>query len=91
MSRIHIQVGYDPLDDEARQQIWMNSFAKLETNTEHGGREMQVSFSAKEYVKESKKLRSLKWNGREIRNGTQLQNRRSILRLMGCYLSSTFV
>lgn len=69
MSRIHVQIGYDPLDEGARQQIWRNSFAKLESNTEHGGREMLVSIGAKEYVKESKSLRSLEWNGREIRNG----------------------
>ena len=75
MSRIHVQIGYDPLDDAARQQIWMNSFAKLESNTEHGGREMLVAVNAKEYVKDSKDLKKLKWNGREIRNGKQLSSR----------------
>lgn len=69
MSRIHIQIGYDPLDDESRKQIWMNSFKKLAANHKQGGREIQYSFTAKEFVTTSTKLRELKWNGREIRNG----------------------
>lgn len=85
MSRIHIQIAFDPLDEEARQQIWMNSFAKLEANTEHGGREMLVAYSAKEFVKESKKLRSLNWNGREIRNGRQF------LKFERCMLCSIYL
>lgn len=82
MSRIYIQIAYDPLDEEARQQIWKNSFAKLEANTEHGGREILVSISAKEYVKDSKSLRSLQWNGREIKNGRQFSSERFMLYLM---------
>ncbi|KAL4767545.1 P-loop containing nucleoside triphosphate hydrolase protein [Aspergillus nidulans var. acristatus] len=56
MSRIHVQIGYDPLDDESRQQIWENHFKKL---------------TPKEYIRKSKELQSLKWNGREIRNAFQ--------------------
>ena len=84
MSRIHTQIAFEPLDEEARQQIWMNSFKKLEANTELGGREMLVSISAKEFVKESKKLRSLNWNGREIRNGRLLLSHRCMLFLIYC-------
>lgn len=72
MSRIHIQIGYDPLDDSARQKIWINSFEKLAIHAEHGGREILFSVGAREYVKESTKLKSLDWNGREIRNGRLL-------------------
>jgi len=74
MSRIHIQIGYDPLDDPARQKIWKNSFDKLEANAEHGGREILFSESAKEFVEQSGKLRELNWNGREIRNGMYFQS-----------------
>ncbi|OMP85294.1 26S protease regulatory subunit 8 [Diplodia seriata] len=69
MSRIHLQIGYAPLDDSARLQVWNNSFKKLSANHKQGGKEIQYSFSAKEYVKSSKTLHSLRWNGREIRNG----------------------
>lgn len=84
MSRIHIQIAFNSLDEEARQQIWMNSFKKLEADTDHGGREMQVSTSAKEFVQESTKLRLLNWNGREIRNGRLLLSERCMLCLI-CY------
>ena len=69
MSRIHIQIGYEPLDDESRKQIWMNSFKKLVAHHKQGGREIQYSFTAKEFVMTSTNLKELKWNGREIRNG----------------------
>lgn len=82
MSRIHIHIAYDPLDEKARQQIWKNFFVKIDVNTEHSGREIQVHVSAKEYVKESKKLRSLEWNGREIRNGRQSPSESFMLRSM---------
>ncbi|KAL0258658.1 hypothetical protein SLS55_006156 [Diplodia seriata] len=71
MSRIHLQIGYAPLDDSARLQVWNNSFKKLSANHKQGGKEIQYSFSAKEYVKSSKTLHSLRWNGREIRNAFQ--------------------
>ncbi|KAF2135438.1 uncharacterized protein K452DRAFT_239383 [Aplosporella prunicola CBS 121167] len=71
MSRIHLQIGYEPLDDASRLAIWNNSFKKLITNHKQGGREIKYSITAKEYVKTSKSLQSLKWNGREIRNAFQ--------------------
>jgi hypothetical protein len=69
MSRIHVQIGYDPLDDHARNAIWENNFRKLKEDQEAGGREIQYEWDAKEYVKKSKEVRELQWNGREIRNG----------------------
>lgn len=69
MSRIHIQVGFEPLDDESRKQIWTNSFQKLAENHLRGGREILYTWPAKEFVMESEKVRWLQWNGREIRNG----------------------
>ncbi|KAF2707698.1 hypothetical protein K504DRAFT_446813 [Pleomassaria siparia CBS 279.74] len=71
MSRIHIQIGYEPLDDDSRKQIWMNSFNKLANNHKQGGREIRYSYTAKEFVTSSSRLKELNWNGREIRNAFQ--------------------
>lgn len=71
VSRIHVQIGYDPLDEPARQQIWDNHFRKLARNHENGGLEMRYTYQAREYVRNSDKLGNLKWNGREIRNAFQ--------------------
>jgi len=69
MSRIHVQIGYDPLDDDAREKIWDSFFAKLREHHENGGLEIKYDYVAKEYVGKSSDVKSLKWNGREIRNG----------------------
>jgi hypothetical protein len=69
MSRIHVQIGYDPLDDTAREQIWDNFFSQLEIAHEEGGREIKCDWAAKGYINESSEVKSLQWNGREIRNG----------------------
>ncbi|CEL11686.1 hypothetical protein ASPCAL14785 [Aspergillus calidoustus] len=71
MSRIHVQIGYDPLDEGSRQQIWDNHFKKLSRNREINGQEIRCSYDAKEFVRKSKDLQALKWNGREIRNAFQ--------------------
>ena len=69
MSRIHLQIGYDALDQDAREKIWDNNFRKLEEDKENGGREIKYEWSAKEYVQNAKEVKALQWNGREIRNG----------------------
>ena len=69
MSRIHLQIGYDPLDEDAREKIWDNNFRKLQEDHENGGPEIQYEWSAKEYIQKSAEARALQWNGREIRNG----------------------
>jgi hypothetical protein len=69
MSRIHVQIGYDPLDDDARNKIWDNNFRKLKEDHEAGEREIRYEWEAKEYIKQAKEVRDLSWNGREIRNG----------------------
>ncbi|RAL09607.1 ATP-binding protein [Aspergillus homomorphus CBS 101889] len=70
-SRIHVQIGYDPLNDAARERIWENHFRKLEDNAKNGGQEIICSYSAQEYIRESRRLQELRWNGREIRNAFQ--------------------
>ncbi|CAI7586193.1 unnamed protein product [Penicillium palitans] len=71
MSRIHVQIGYDPLDEESRKQIWDGYFKKLSKNHNNDGREIRCSYDAKEFVRKSDDLRALRWNGREIRNAFQ--------------------
>ncbi|KAI4863989.1 hypothetical protein F4820DRAFT_470922 [Hypoxylon rubiginosum] len=71
MSRIHIAIGYESLDEEARGQIWNNLFRKLKDDHKHGGPEIRYEYDAKEYVKRSKEINTLEWNGREIRNAFQ--------------------
>jgi hypothetical protein len=71
MSRIHVQLGYDPLDDSAREQIWNSFFEKLKNDYENGGIEINYDYDAKEYVKRSAEVTGLQWNGREIRNAFQ--------------------
>lgn len=72
MSRIHIQIGYDKLEDSSRKQIWDNHFKKLANSHKNGGPKIEYSFPAKEYIKTSQALKNLDWNGREIRNGKLL-------------------
>ncbi|KAH8679032.1 hypothetical protein BGZ60DRAFT_255846 [Tricladium varicosporioides] len=71
MSRIHVQIGYDPLDEDARRAIWTNYFRKLKEDHDQGGREIRYEWDAKEYVQRSQDVRDLQWNGREIRNAFQ--------------------
>lgn len=69
MSRIHLSLGYDPLNDEARSQIWENMFQKLKDDHKSGGTEIRYDYDAKQYVMKDPEVKALKWNGREIRNG----------------------
>jgi len=69
MSRVHLQIGYDALDEHIREKIWDNNFRKLQEDYEQGGREIRYEWAAKEYVQKSAGARELQWNGREIRNG----------------------
>ncbi|KDN64254.1 putative ATPase [Colletotrichum sublineola] len=65
ISRIHIQIYYPPFREEERHRVWDSFFEKLEEDRETTMRIMQ---STKDYI-QSEDLRSLEWNGREIRNG----------------------
>ncbi|KAI9163968.1 ATPase family AAA domain-containing protein [Paramyrothecium foliicola] len=68
ISRIHVQIYYPELDDEERDKLWDIFFRKLEDDRETT---MRITQSAKDYV-QSHELRSLRWNGREIRNAFQV-------------------
>jgi ATP-dependent 26S proteasome regulatory subunit len=65
MSRIHTKIHYPNFDEEDRDKLWDSFFQKLEVDRETT---MRITQPAKDYVS-SQDLRSLKWNGREIRNG----------------------
>jgi hypothetical protein len=69
LSRIHVSIGYEPLDDDARAQIWDGLFRKLAVDHKNGGPEITFEREAKRYVQKDEDVRALKWNGREIRNG----------------------
>lgn len=65
ISRIHVPIYYGEFTTEQRVKVWETFFEKLELEREST---MRILPSAKDYV-ESQELQSLKWNGREIRNG----------------------
>ncbi|KAI1348458.1 hypothetical protein F5Y01DRAFT_317734 [Xylaria sp. FL0043] len=71
MSRIHVSIGYEPLDDDARGKIWDNFFRKLKEDHKSGGPEILYEYDAKQYVKKDPTVKKLEWNGREIRNAFQ--------------------
>ncbi|KAF3039787.1 hypothetical protein E8E12_009103 [Didymella heteroderae] len=70
-SRIHLSLGYDKLNDDARAQIWGNLFQKLRDDHKHGGPEIGYDKYAKRYVTQDEEVLALEWNGREIRNAFQ--------------------
>ncbi|KAI1772594.1 P-loop containing nucleoside triphosphate hydrolase protein [Hypoxylon cercidicola] len=67
-SRIHIALHYRALSDADREKIWLHSFERLERDSEG---KVHVGVSTREYAYESRDIRSLRWNGREIRNALQ--------------------
>ncbi|KAI1131847.1 P-loop containing nucleoside triphosphate hydrolase protein [Nemania abortiva] len=67
-SRIHVALHYGPLSDTDRERIWINGFERVER--EAAGR-VHIAVAAREYAWSSADVRSLRWNGREIRNALQ--------------------
>ncbi|KAI0533647.1 P-loop containing nucleoside triphosphate hydrolase protein [Xylaria digitata] len=67
-SRIHVALHYGPLGDADRERIWLNGFERLERDS---GRRVRASVAVREYAWTSRDVRSLRWNGREIRNALQ--------------------
>ncbi|KAG9230294.1 hypothetical protein BJ875DRAFT_385474 [Amylocarpus encephaloides] len=67
-SRIHVYIGYKPLDAEGRKRIWNQFFQKLEIERAN---EVSVKAGAKRYVFSDDVLQDIDWNGREIRNAFQ--------------------
>ncbi|KAH6974935.1 hypothetical protein BKA56DRAFT_589801 [Ilyonectria sp. MPI-CAGE-AT-0026] len=71
MSRIHVSIGYERLDENARSQIWEALFEKLKEDRQIGGPNISYEYDAKCFVKKNDELKKLEWNGREIRNAFQ--------------------
>lgn len=69
ISRIHVSIGYPPLNEDARNQIWNNLFEKIKDDHRKGGQEIRVEYEAKQLVRKNEDIKALEWNGREIRNG----------------------
>ena len=64
ISRVHVILHFPDLSDENRARIWDTSFRKLSNERS----DVKVDFSIYDYTYRDEKLRSLSWNGREIRN-----------------------
>ncbi|KAI1423747.1 hypothetical protein F5Y12DRAFT_514468 [Xylaria sp. FL1777] len=79
LSRIHVALHYKNLRDEDRERIWANTFERL--HRESSGT-VRISTAARNLLlagcssadgnDTSSRIRSLKWNGREIRNAMQM-------------------
>ncbi|KAF2101245.1 P-loop containing nucleoside triphosphate hydrolase protein [Rhizodiscina lignyota] len=66
-SRIHMQLGFDELNDDARNKIWAMNFKRLE----QAEAKVEYHWRAESYVQESEDVKDLQLNGREIRNAFQ--------------------
>jgi ATP-dependent Clp protease ATP-binding subunit ClpA len=74
LSRVHVVIGYAPLDEAKRKRIWNGFFENLERDMmgpSRDGPKIEVSKYAREYVLNDKEVKDLKWNAREIRNAFQ--------------------
>jgi hypothetical protein len=67
MSRVHIQMFYPDLNAEQRHTVWNTFINKLEAEKSS----MQVKYAVKEYLRSSE-IKGFKMNGREIRNGENI-------------------
>jgi hypothetical protein len=67
ISRIHIQLYYPDFNDDDRRKVWQTFMDKLKKER---GSSIRLSIEAKEYIAGSQ-IKEVKWNGREIRNGTK--------------------
>ncbi|KAH8883586.1 P-loop containing nucleoside triphosphate hydrolase protein [Thozetella sp. PMI_491] len=68
ISRIHVIIAYDNLGEKERRQIWKQFFQKLADER----KDIYIDSRAKRYVLEDPVMRSMNWNGREIRNAFQI-------------------
>ncbi|KAK2005814.1 ATPase [Colletotrichum eremochloae] len=67
-SRIHVALHYKNLTDVDRERIWANNFERLDRDS--NGR-VRIAVATREYAYDSRDVRALRWNGREIRNALQ--------------------
>ncbi|KAH8167698.1 hypothetical protein CIB48_g517 [Xylaria polymorpha] len=76
LSRIHVALHYKNLRDEDRERIWANTFERLDRESNGTVRistaARNLLLSSTDGSSASSRIRSLKWNGREIRNAMQM-------------------
>ncbi|KAL3426801.1 ATPase [Phlyctema vagabunda] len=66
-SRFHVALRFPTLTDDSRAQIWKYNFDLLERDYTT----LRVAESARSYTMDSSEIKTVKWNGREIRNALQ--------------------
>ena len=82
-----MQLGFDPLSDPARKSIWEINFERLRQAHEAGRVKLDWVYGAKDYVFESKEVRGLELNGREIRNGEPPDIRQAVQHVLMVYFN----
>ncbi|KAI1329343.1 P-loop containing nucleoside triphosphate hydrolase protein [Xylariaceae sp. FL0255] len=77
LSRIHVSLHYKNLRDEDRERIWATKIERLESESKGAvrfsttARDLLLGNPGSSSKVLAERLRSLKWNGREIRNSMQ--------------------
>ncbi|PQE20537.1 atpase aaa-type core protein [Rutstroemia sp. NJR-2017a BBW] len=66
-SRIHISIWYPGFDDSKRIKIWKTMIRRLERER----KDIKVPWDLTKYIERDEDLKSVEWNGREIRNAFQ--------------------
>jgi SpoVK/Ycf46/Vps4 family AAA+-type ATPase len=64
ISRIHVIIHFPDLTDTDREKIWQTSFRKLR----HERPDVEIDMGLTDLVYRDEFLKSLNWNGREIRH-----------------------
>ncbi|KAJ4293629.1 hypothetical protein N0V90_008913 [Kalmusia sp. IMI 367209] len=67
LSRIHLIIEYEELNNPTRERIWKQFFSKLRKEQDN----FDVDPRLESYIERDEALDALKWNGREIRNAFQ--------------------
>ncbi|MCJ1308633.1 hypothetical protein MMC25_002286 [Agyrium rufum] len=67
MSRVHVVLKYNPLNDDQRKKIWKQFVEKLEKDRE----DIYIDDRAWQYITAESTMKRVVWNGREIRNAFQ--------------------
>jgi hypothetical protein len=65
ISRIHVSLYYPPLVDRDRVLIWESNFRRLEKDAA-----IKIPEATRVFTRYDEGLKLIKWNGREIRNGS---------------------
>ncbi|KAI8932928.1 hypothetical protein NX059_010399 [Plenodomus lindquistii] len=64
LSRIHMSLFIPPCDDKGSLQLWAHNFDRLLKSNPA----LEMDYATEQYVQYAKEIRTLQWNGRQIRN-----------------------